>query len=239
MPVVLNTPLLQKKGDVEVTAGLRNIVGFEGAAAWSPAPHLMVVAEGASQSGSGSETRNDTTFSYRNVQRQGGLGLGTYWLVGEGRTTHVAAIGGVGLTKADIYDKNFEGLFIFIPIYGPLVRYQANYLRYFGQVQVVQQGSLVSYGVSVRGTLLDYSRLLRNGVPIAPPTRFFLQPTLLLRVGRGAVQGQATFGVSIPGRANRDNPDNGTLAPSPTLLGLGVVLRPHLLWHPAPALPPQ
>ena len=234
VPTVPSTPLLRNKGEVEITAALRGLSSLEAGAAWSPAPQLLVAGEAALQSSEGSETRNNVTTAYRNFHRQAGLGIGTYRLLGPDQSLYLGALGGIGLATARVYDSNIDLLFFTAP-----VQYQARYLRYYGQLYLAQQGPRVSYGFSVRGTFVDYRKLLRDGAPIEPLSRFFLEPTLFLRVGRGALQGVATIGISLPNRRDPQNPDNPNLSPSSTLVSAGVVLRPHFLRPRNPPVPPQ
>lgn len=232
VPTVPSTPLLRGKGEVELMAALRGVSSLEAGAAWSPVPQLLVTGEAALQTSTGGETRNNVTTNYSNVHRQGGLGLGTYRLLGADKQTYLAAIGGVGFASASVYDNHIDGFYLFIPLFGPLVHYEATYQRYYGQVYIAQQGPLWSYGLSARATFVNYSTLLRNDVSIEPPSRFFLEPTLFVRVGRRAFQGQATFGLSTPlSRGDRQNPDITNLAPISTLISVGVVIRPHFFQH--------
>lgn len=239
VPTVPSTPLLRNKGEVEVTAAIRSFSSFEAGAAWSPAPHLLLASEVATQSSQGSETRNNVTTNYRNSHRQVELGVGTYRLLGEDQSVYLGALGGVGYAKARVYDNTIEAFLLVIPIFGPLIEYQANYLRYYGQVYMAQQKTRVSYGVSVRGTAVSYYRLLRNHTSIDPDNRFFLEPTSFVRVGQGPLQGMATIGLSLPGRSDRQNPDRPQLSPSTSLISIGVVLRPHLLRQPQAGVVPN
>ncbi|HEX8428537.1 hypothetical protein [Hymenobacter sp.] len=239
VPTVPSTPLLRAKGEVEATAAIRSFSSLEAGAAWLPAGRLLVVGETALQTSEGSETRNSITTNYKNVHWQAGLGLGTYRLLGEKQATYLGALGGVGLAKAEVYGNNIESFFLIIPLFGPLVQYKASYLRYYGQVYVAQQGPQVSYGLSVRSMLISYHKLLRNNTPIQSPNKFFLEPSLFVRVGRGPVQGIATLGLSLPGRTHLENPDSRKLAPSSSLISVGVVVRPQLFRHREAAVVPE
>lgn len=84
-------------------------------------------------------------------------------------------------------------------------------------------------GASVRGTLVDYNQLDFDGQAIAPTNRFFIEPTLFIRVGHGVVQGQGTLGLSLPTSRNADNPSSRRTAPVSGLVSIGVVFRPDLL----------
>ncbi|MBO0357565.1 hypothetical protein J0X19_06375 [Hymenobacter sp. BT186] len=239
VPTVPSTPLLRNKGEVEATAAIRSFSSFEAGAAWSPAGRLLLAAEGATQSSQGSETRNNVTTNYRNTHRQVGLGVGTYRLLGPDQSVYLGALGGMGYAKARVYDNNIESFYLVIPLFGPLVEYKANYLRYYGQLYVAKQRERVSYGFSVRGTVVSYTHLLRDNTSIQPVNRFFLEPTGFVRVGQGPIQGMATIGLSLPGRSDRQNPDRPQLAPSSSLISLGVVVRPHLLRQPQGSVVPN
>ncbi|MDO7846505.1 hypothetical protein Q5H92_09065 [Hymenobacter sp. M29] len=225
VPTIPSTPLLNKKGEVEITAGIRSLTSLETSVAWSPAPNLLLTGEAAVQTINGSETRNNATFDYQSTHRQAALGVGTYRLLGQNQAGYLGVVGGVGFASASIYDPK---LTIIIPFSGPLTHYDARYLRYYGQVYIARQTPVVNYGASLRGTFVDYSHLQRNGETVAPLNRFYLEPTVFVRVGRRAVQGQATFGVSQPLHNDRSNPEHLNLAPVTTLVGVGIVVRPHL-----------
>ncbi|QNH61624.1 hypothetical protein [Hymenobacter sediminicola] len=235
VPTVPSTPLLRSKGEVEITAGTRGTSSLEVGAAWSPAPGLLLAAETALQTSKGSETSNNVTVNYQNVHRQAGLGVGTYRLLGKDQATYLAAIGGIGFAKASVYDPNFELLFFS----GPTVHYRANYRRYYGQVYVARQLKRISFGTSLRGTFVDYSRLRRDEVAVEPSSRFFLEPTVFIRVGRGVIQGQATFGLSAAVGADSRSPDYRNLTPVSSLIGAGIVIRPHLFHLPQTVLAPK
>ena len=226
VPTVPSTPLLAKAGEVEAVLAARNFSSGELSAAWSPAQNLLLTTEGALQQSEGSETRNGLTTNYVNFHRQASLGLGTYRLLGKNQSTYLAAVGGVGFAKANIYDPNVDLFTIFGSNSG--AQYEANYRRYYGQVYVASLGRTTSYGGSLRAVYVDYNRLLRNGAPIMPPTRVFVEPSLFLRVGRGSVQGQGTLGLSMPKSRNPDSEENNNLAPSTVHFSVGIVVRPHL-----------
>lgn len=227
VPTVPSTPLLRSKGEVEVTAAIRGFSSLEAGVAWAPAPRLFVAGETALQTSEGSITSSSTTINYRNMHQQIGLGLGTYRLLGKDQSIYVGALGGMGLAKAEVYGSNV--LYSIIPVLGPLAQYRATYLRGYGQVYIAHQMPRVSYGLSVRSTVVGYTSLLYNKVPIQPPNRFFLEPHFFVRVGQGPFQGIATVGGSSPGRTDRNNPSNEKLAPSTLLISMGVAWRPHLL----------
>lgn len=228
VPTIPSTPLLSKKGEVEITAGVRSMSSLETSVAWSPAPHLLLTGEAALQTAEGSETRNNAAFKYQSTHRQAALGVGTYRLLGKDQSGYLGVVGGVGYASASIYDPNLSPIILFS---GPLVHYDAKYLRYYGQAYIAHQTAVVNYGASLRGTFVDYSLLQRNGEAVTPLNRFYLEPTLFVRVGRRAVQGQATLGVSQPLHSNRSNPEHFNLAPVTTLVGVGVVFRPAMLRH--------
>jgi hypothetical protein len=84
-------------------------------------------------------------------------------------------------------------------------------------------------GASLRGTLVDYNRLDFDGQAVLPTNRFFIKPTLFLRIGHGVVQGQGTLGLSLPLSGDASNPINKRTAPVSGLISVGVVFRPDLL----------
>lgn len=85
--------------------------------------------------------------------------------------------------------------------------------------------------MSVRGTWVDYTRLLADGLPITPAARFFLEPTVFVRTRPGVVQGQFTLGISAPTGRQPTKLQAQRTAPASLLIGAGIVFRPDLLRH--------
>lgn len=231
VPATPSTPLLRSQGEVEVTASLRPQGSFETSAAWVPAGHLLLTAEGSLQQGSGSETRGNVTTDFQSLHKQAGVGVGTFRLLGADQSGYLGAVAGLGLASASVYDNHFDPLGLLFGGANQLVHYQASYQRYHGQVYVAKTTPLLSYGASVRGTFVHYSRLMRDATPISTPTNFYFEPTVFLRIGRGAWQGQVVLGFSQPNRVDRDSPDYTNVSPATTITSVGVVLRPHLLGY--------
>ena len=230
VPATPSTPLLRSQGEVEVTAGFRPQGSLEASAAWVPAASLLLTVEGSVQQSSGSETHNSVTTDFESLHKQAGVGIGTYRLLGVDKSVYLGAIGGFGLSSASIYDTHFDPLgFLFGG--SRLAHYQASYQRYYGQLYVAKTTPLLSYGASLRTTFVHYSELTRNDVPISTPTNFYVEPTLFMRIGRGAWQGQATLGFSQPNSIDRNSPDHTNVSPATMITSVGVVLRPHLLGH--------
>lgn len=229
VPTVPSTPLVTEAGQVEVTAGIRSFSSLELGGAWSPANHVMVTAETALQTSDGSETTNGNTFKYTNRHRQASVGLGTYRLVGPEQKVYLAAVGGFGFAKADVYDPHLG--FLILPIFGraPITYYEASYQRYYGQFYAAHLGRIVSYGGSLRGTFVNYNLLRRNDLDISSPSNFFLEPTFFIRVGSGPLQFQGTAGFSAPTHGNYNDENRNNLSPVSMLFGAGIVFRPHLL----------
>lgn len=228
VPTVPSTPLLRNKGEVEVTAGMRSLSSFEAGVAWSPAGRLLVSGEAALQASKITETRNNVSSDYYNRHRQAALGLGTYRLLGRQQSTYLAAMGGIGLARATVYDAHFES-FLF-PIFGvpAIATYKARYQRYYGQLYVAELKERASYGFSVRGTFVDYSKLQRDNEAVMPSSHFYLEPTWFLRLGKGPIQAQGTVGFSVPLGADLESPDRRNLTPTSMLVSAGVVVRPQL-----------
>jgi hypothetical protein len=237
VPTVPSTPLLRQAGEVELTGAIR-LSSLEAGVAWSPAPRVLLVGETALQNGSGQTTTTGsagptTTTDYPSHHFQGGLGLGTYWLLGEHQQFYLGALGGVGVAKADLYDHTGEIFSIILPIFGPIlpVHYQANYWRYYGQVYVAHQvNPKVVYGFSFRTTVVNYQQVLRDSKPVSySPAQVFYEPHFFLRYGEGVVQGETTFGYSFPGTSNPEATQ--LLTPTTCLASVGLVFRPGHLKH--------
>ncbi|TDN37294.1 hypothetical protein E4631_04900 [Hymenobacter sp. UV11] len=231
VPTVPSTPLLTQH-QVEITAGLRGINSLEVDAAWAPTAHLLLAGESAFQGSTTETTTNSVTTTYHDSHRQVGLGLGYYQAPTARSAWYWAAVGGVGFASVELHSIDFAAPSAFVPIPLPYVSgfYEARYLRYYGQLYAARPLSpLVTAGASVRGKLVDYTRLTYEGQPLVPTNRFFLEPTLFVRVGHGVVQGEGTLGLSLPTASDRSNPLNPRTAPVSTLVSIGVIFRPDLL----------
>ena len=218
-PTVPSTPLLEK-GEAELVVATRSLVAWELDGAVSPAKHLLVTAEGAyRQSTSSTSSSNGSSTRFVGQHRQASLGVGAYQVSPETKL-YMAVVGGVGLASADVVDGDFLR---------SLGHFEASYTRYYGQVYLAERGRTVSGGISVRGSWVDYDRLLLDGAPVTGPrATFFLEPSVFVRVGRGPLQGMATVGLSLPNVADRDAAYRSTLSPTSSLISIGLVVRPHL-----------
>lgn len=239
VPATPNTPLLRSQGEVEITASFRPQGSLETSAAWVPAEHILLTAEGGWQQSDGSETRNGVTTNFQSIHKQAGIGIGTYRLLGADKSVYLGAVGGFGLASASIYDSHFDPFDFLFGGFEQLAHYQATYQRYHGQLYVAKTTPLVSYGASLRTTFVHYSELTRNNVPITTPTNFYFEPTMFVRIGRGAFQGQTTLGFSQPTAPNRASPDRRNVSPVGTIMSFGVVFRPHLLKRYGAGLPTE
>lgn len=194
VPTVPSTPLLTKN-QVEITAGLRGLTSLEVDAAWAPTAHLLLAAESAFQDGTTETTTNNVTNTYHDYHRQVGLGLGYYQAPSARSAWYLAAVGGVGFASVSLHSLDVA-VFYILPL--PVIsgRYEARYLRYYGQVYAARPLSpLIMGGASVRGTLVDYQRLRYEGQPLGPTNRFFIEPTLFARVGHGRGAGRGHAGL--------------------------------------------
>ena len=231
VPTVPSTPLLTKS-QVEITAGLRGVNSLELDAAWAPTSHLLLAAESAIQGSNNETTTNNVTTTYHDTHRQASLGLGYYQAPSARSDWYLAAVGGLGVASVQLHSVDFGIASPYVPIPLPYASgfYEARYLRYYGQLYAAHPlGPNVTGGASVRGTFVDYSRLDLDGQAVAPANRFFIEPTFFVRVGHGVIQGQGTFGLSLPTTADSDNPLRKRTAPVSGLISVGVVFRPDLL----------
>jgi len=228
VPTVPSTPLLTKN-QVEITGSLRGINSLELDAAWAPTNHLLLAAESALQGSTTETTTNNVSTTYHDSHRQVGLGLGYYRAPTARSAWYLAAVGGVGLASVALHSVDLKYFLIFpVPFLSGL--YEAQYLRYYGQLYAARPvGAFGTLGASVRGTLVDYQRLTYEGQPLAATNNFFIEPTLFVRAGHGVVQGQGTLGLSLPTSGDRANPLNPRTAPVSGLFSLGIIFRPDLL----------
>ena len=221
VPTVPSTPLVEK-GQIEVTAGVRNLTSLEMGAAWSPVPHLLVSGEAALQRIEDEQLKNRVSVPNVESHKQVGLGIGTYALTTGAKPLYLAAVAGFGIAKADVHEAN---------LFGPNDRFQAQYWRYYAQFYLAHPSEQWTWGASMRGTWVAYQQLLQEGEAVASAATFYLEPHLFLRYGTGPLQGYATLGISQPVghdlTANRST--MRVLAPTSSLLSVGVVFKPHLL----------
>lgn len=228
VPTVPSTPLLTQN-QVEITAGLRGVNSLEVDAAWAPTAHLLLAGESAFQGSTTETTTNNVTNTYHDSHRQVGVGLGYYQAPTARSAWYLAAVGGVGYASVELHRVDVRFLFI-LPFPYVSGLYEARYRRYYGQLYAARPlGPRVTAGASVRGTLVDYARLTYDGQPLTPTNRFFLEPTLFMRIGYGVVQGEGTLGLSLPTSGDRSNPLNLRTAPVTGLVSIGVIFRPDLL----------
>jgi len=231
VPTVPSTPLLTQH-QVELTASLRGLNSLEVNAAWAPTAHLLLAGESALQGSTTETTTNSVATTYHDSHRQVGVGLGYYQAPTARSAWYLAAVGGVGLASVRLHSLDFVVPSVYLPIPLPYVSglYEARYRRYYGQLYAARPLSpLLTAGASVRGTLVDYAQLTYEGQPLVPTNRFFVEPTLFMRVGHGVVQGQGTLGISLPTGGDRSNPLNPRTAPVSTLVSIGVIFRPDLI----------
>lgn len=237
VPTIPATPLL-KKGQVEVTAGLRGFASLEAGAAWSPAPHLLLLGESALLASTTTITTGGTapavgsTATYHDAHRQAGLGVGVYRAPTATSKWYLAAVGGLGFASRSLHSIDYEIASVYLPIPLPYYsgHYEARYRRYYGQLYLAQALSeRLTEGFSLRSTWVDYTRLTLDGQTLRPTNRGFLEPTFFLRLGKGPIQGQGTFGFSFPTGGAKNDPLNKRTAPVSSLFGISVLVRPDLL----------
>jgi len=228
VPTVPSTPLLTHH-QVELTGSLRGISSLEVDAAWAPTAHLLLAGESAFQGSTTETTTNNVTTTYQDSHRQAGVGLGYYQAPTAHSAWYWAAVGGVGFASVQLHSVDVGVLYILpVPIISGL--YEAQYFRYYGQLYAARPLSpIITAGASVRGTLVDYTRLTYEGQQLVPTNRFFVEPTLFMRIGHGVVQGQGTLGISLPTGGDKSNPLNPRTAPVSTLVSIGVIFRPDLI----------
>jgi hypothetical protein len=227
---VPSTPLLSK-GQVQVSAGFRNLAALEGGAAWAPTNHLLLSAEGAYQGSETTTTTNNQTSAYHDYHRQLSLGVGYYRAPTATSRWYLAALGGIGWAKTDLHAIDFTIASPWLPLPYLSGQYEASYRRYYAQAYVAQPaGKDLRTGFSLRGTWADYTTLTLDGQPFAPTSRLFIEPTFFLKIGEGRpVQGQASLGLSMPWSRDNSNPLSKRTSPVSSLVGVSLIFRPDLL----------
>lgn len=232
LPTMPSTPLL-RKGQVQVSGGLRGLGSLEAGAAWAPTNHLLLTAESSFQSSTTSTTDvNGQTASYDDYHRQLSLGAGYYRAPTATSRWYLAAMGGVGIARTNLHAIDFAIASPFFPLPLPYIsgNYEATYRRYYVQAYAAQPaGTAFTTGFSLRTSWADYARLTLDGQGISPTNHLFLEPTFFLKRGEGPLQLVGTVGLSLPVRSERDNPLSKRTSPVSSLLGLTLVFRPDLL----------
>ena len=236
MPATPGTPLVRSTGESEIV-GQVSPGAFEASVAYVPAANILVTVEGGLHSAVGSATTNGlVSGQLENVHMQGGAGLGTYRLLGSDQSVYLGILAGLGLGSASIYGGqnraqpgSSEGSFTdFLFTGDQLAHYYANYRRYYHQLYLAKTSQRFSYGASVRTTYIHFTELTRDEVPISSPTTFFVEPTVFVRYGPRAFQGQLAAGFSQPNTRGGDSPDQNYVSPANVILNVSVVLRPQL-----------
>lgn len=213
-PTIPSTPVVQK-GEVEAYAGIRGLMSSaEVGAAWSPVNHVLLTTEGAVRL----VKANDPS---PNQNRQLNLGAGVYQRFNGTVPLYAALVGGVGRAASDIRSSEDSS--------PNFARYQATYSRYYAQGYLAvfgEEAGWLNGGVSCRATWVEYDKFRRNNEPVTPATTFYLEPTVFVRFGRGALQSQLSIGSSLPNARLNKTPADKYLDARNTLIGYGLVFRP-------------
>jgi hypothetical protein len=234
VPTTSSTPLLEK-GQVEITAGLRNVRYAEAQAAWSPVSHVLLTGEVASDIGKSTTSSTNGqggTSTYEDTHKQGGLGLGLY--TSSAKSGYLAVMSGIGWGHTNFFAfDDYKPASIFFPFPLPTREgvYDARYRRYYGQIYFAsaEDDNGPRIGGSLRTVWLDYSRLTYTDVPIVASTHFYVEPSAFLRFGQGPLQFYTTIGMSLPFSSDRSNPANNRTSSTSYVISAGVVFRPDLL----------
>ena len=213
MPTLPYVPLVSERGQAEAGASVQALGQVAAYAAYSPVKHLLITASAAQNLGSSGDWSSKST--------QGDVGLGCYRAFGAKGHWYVGALANYGLAH------NFSRYSV--PNL-PAKEYQARYSRYQGQLCLARQGRTAALGVATRLTSLRFTTLTFNQAPMQEPVAdLYGDWSLFARVGKGAFQGQFQVGGSTPLNAffQSDSHPSSTA----TLMGLSVLIRPHLLGH--------
>ncbi|GAB3305496.1 hypothetical protein GCM10027348_35140 [Hymenobacter tenuis] len=141
-------PLLEEKGQLEIAANIQLTGRMEATAAYSPLEHVLVTGAGT------------VGFKWANEQdgyvrtRQGEVGLGGYWNLGEAWL--LTATTGVGSATSHVKscwwgcDDEFKG----------------DYRKLYGQLGIAHFGLLNTLGVTYRLASVQFTNLLADGEPV-------------------------------------------------------------------------
>lgn len=213
-PTIPSTPLVQK-GEVEVYGGVRGLMSSgEVGAAWSPAKHVLLTTEAAVR-------LVKATDSSPNQNRQINLGVGAYHRFEGNVPVYAALVGGVGRATSDVRNGDVSS--------PDFARYQATYSRYYVQGYLAlfaEEAGWLNGGVSCRATWVEYDKLRRNDQPTTSAAAFYLEPTVFVRFGRGALQSQLSISSSLPNARLNKDPADKYLDARNTLIGYGLIFRP-------------
>ncbi|WP_400192185.1 hypothetical protein [Hymenobacter sp. B81] len=212
-PSLPTVPLVQQGGQAEVQASLATFTKPGLSVAYSPLRHVVLTADGSF----GIRSRSDNPYRTR---RQASVGGGFYAVVGQ--YLHLAALGSYGTAYSALRDQGSHDT----------ITYQARYRPVSAQLSISFLGEGASGGLVLRHTWLDVRELRRNGQPVTGLATAYFEPTAFVRTGRGPWQGQFSLGLPmVDSNARLDLPRRTQryLATNAVVVGLGVVLRPHLL----------
>ena len=147
-PMQPHAPLIQVRGEGEVSLNLQGSLRPELHAAYSPLNHLLVLAGGTWRPSlpTGPDDEQD---HYRTRQYE--IGLGTYWPLGAHWTA--TATGGVGAAYVQQTVTEFGLILVFSN------DYEARYRKNFGQVGLVYQNGHAAVGLGYRLTQVRFDEL--------------------------------------------------------------------------------
>ncbi|WP_375437870.1 hypothetical protein [uncultured Hymenobacter sp.] len=142
VPMQSTMPLIKRQGQFEVAASVHPSISVETSGAYSPLPH--VVLTGAGQIG----FNPDKDYYVRN--RQGELGMGGYWNIGENWLLNATAGGDYATT--DRQDGLLGG-----------EHKRGRYSKVFGQLGTAYELPFNTYSLTYRVEHVSFSKLIRSG----------------------------------------------------------------------------
>ncbi|UOQ67009.1 hypothetical protein [Hymenobacter volaticus] len=216
VPMQSSMPLLERQGQLEVAASMNPSVLVETVGAYSPLPHVVVTGAGkvGLNTGGGHYIRN----------RQGELGMGGYWNIGENWLLNATAGGGYATTNRQ--DSFLGG--------GHM---QGQYSKLFGQIGAACELPFSTYSLTYRVDHASFSKLMSSGQPVSNIDNYRHQLVLNNRRRLGQNESwylQSSIGLSS---SNLDSPDysnqNETLDDQWSTTGIpAVILSIGVVWQP-------
>ncbi len=174
-PTSFNTPMMQSKGDAQITGAL-SVGNLEIQTAYAITDNLGVMINGSYFAEEKEITVNDQVERVHLKHNYIEGGLGNFGSIGRIGRYELFAGGGMGTIPADFRNTFFDG------------SQTAPMSKFFLQP-----------ALGIRTNLLDFAGVVRlSTVRINNETNYFAEPGLVLKLGYKAVKFYANAGISFP-----------------------------------------
>ncbi|KUG07236.1 hypothetical protein ASU33_12750 [Solirubrum puertoriconensis] len=215
VPTLGPTSMVQARGQAEVGGFYRPLVMGEVYAAYSPLNHLLVAG---SASRAWDVSGGDTKITFHQVD----AALGYYTVLGREQHWYISGLGGYGRARTHSRFETSSSA-------SASKVYSLRYNPAYGQAQFAFQHENFALGTVLRLTSLRYTELEFNGqAPTGAVGDLYLGNYWYMRAGSGPIQLQIQVGASRPLPAAQPHMEYELNTSSP-IMGIGLLLRPHLL----------